>query len=268
VCHLGRHSQLPGDVLRCACVAQVSPESMFMVAELCHGGSLRDVVRDQMVSFSRVGLCCRPLLSPAFLWRHAAKRKSSPESVFVDCIQHGVCIRSCWEAFGMLPAMRSLVVQVVYTYADALRWSVSIAEGLAYLHKQRPMIIHRDVKLDNVLLQGRPRLGAPFSNRPDARHGRRHIPAAGHDFMLRHLRRPAAASITAALRLQGMRTQGDGRCCTTLMGHSVQALLPILPIPTPAGTEKQWDAKLTDFGLHATVEALDTSSMTQSVCAA
>ena len=32
-----------------------------------------------------------------------------------------------------------------------------------------------------------------------------------------------------------------------------------------AGTEKQWDAKLTDFGLHATVEALDTSSVTQSV---
>ena len=31
------------------------------------------------------------------------------------------------------------------------------------------------------------------------------------------------------------------------------------------GTEKQWDAKLTDFGLHATVEALDTSSVTQSV---
>jgi hypothetical protein len=31
------------------------------------------------------------------------------------------------------------------------------------------------------------------------------------------------------------------------------------------GTEKRWDAKLTDFGLHATVEALDTSSATQSV---
>lgn len=32
----------------------VSPESMFMVAELCRGGSLRDVVRDQMMSFSKV----------------------------------------------------------------------------------------------------------------------------------------------------------------------------------------------------------------------
>ena len=44
---------------RCEIVVQVSPESMFMVAELCHGGSLRDVVRDQMVSFSRVGVFFR-----------------------------------------------------------------------------------------------------------------------------------------------------------------------------------------------------------------
>lgn len=32
-----------------------------------------------------------------------------------------------------------------------------------------------------------------------------------------------------------------------------------------AGDDKQWDAKLTDFGLHATVEALDTSSVSRSV---
>ncbi len=44
--------------------------------------------------------------------------------------------------------------QVVYTYADALRWSIHMAEGLVYLHMRHPLIIHRDLKLDNVLLSG------------------------------------------------------------------------------------------------------------------
>ena len=48
-------------------------------------------------------------------------------------------------------------------------------------------------------------------------------------------------------------------------GNSSRALLPMFSFATRTGTEKRWDAKLTDFGLHATVEALDTSSATQSV---
>ena len=45
-------------------------------------------------------------------------------------------------------------LQVVYTYADALRWAIQMAEGLVYLHTRHPFIIHRDLKLDNVLLSG------------------------------------------------------------------------------------------------------------------
>lgn len=44
-----------------------------------------------------------------------------------------------------------------YTKVDALRWAMQIAEAMQYLHGVcRPMIIHRDLKLDNVLLTGGP----------------------------------------------------------------------------------------------------------------
>lgn len=44
-----------------------------------------------------------------------------------------------------------------YTRADALRWAMQVAEAMQYLHGVcRPMVIHRDLKLDNVLLTGGP----------------------------------------------------------------------------------------------------------------
>lgn len=35
---------------------------------------------------------------------------------------------------------------------DALRWALQIAEALAYLHQFSPLIVHRDLKLENILL--------------------------------------------------------------------------------------------------------------------
>ena len=40
----------------------------------------------------------------------------------------------------------------LYSDADALRWAVQLAGALQALHEGSPQVIHRDIKLDNVLL--------------------------------------------------------------------------------------------------------------------
>ena len=55
-----------------------------------------------------------------------------------------------------LPAQMTHVGKIVYSNADACAWAEEVADGLAYLHSYNPQIIHRDVKLDNVLLRSAP----------------------------------------------------------------------------------------------------------------
>lgn len=40
----------------------------------------------------------------------------------------------------------------VYTNSQAVKWCIQIAKGLRYLHKAKPKLIHRDLKMENVLL--------------------------------------------------------------------------------------------------------------------
>jgi serine/threonine protein kinase len=40
----------------------------------------------------------------------------------------------------------------VYTIQDAMQWSVGILEAIIHLHTKAVPIIHRDIKLENVLI--------------------------------------------------------------------------------------------------------------------
>lgn len=50
----------------------------------------------------------------------------------------------------------------VYTSQEALQWMIDVAAGMEYLHlvtKEKPMIIHRDLKLENIMLSPEPKGG-------------------------------------------------------------------------------------------------------------
>lgn len=40
----------------------------------------------------------------------------------------------------------------LYSTRDAVRWCLNIADALTYIHSVKPQIIHRDLKLENILL--------------------------------------------------------------------------------------------------------------------
>lgn len=46
------------------------------------------------------------------------------------------------------------LVQILYTYSEALRWCTQLTLAVGYIHNQHPLIIHRDLRLDNILLTG------------------------------------------------------------------------------------------------------------------
>lgn len=53
----------------------------------------------------------------------------------------------------MFPS-NSSTIEAAYSWKDALRWLQQIASALKYLHGLHPMVVHRDLKLENLLLTG------------------------------------------------------------------------------------------------------------------
>ena len=178
--------------------------------ELCAGGALRDVVAHQMFRPREVGsLTTRGTrVGRQYLTLDADPARSAWH--YTACV---TVVTACVANGTSGPCGG---VQVVYTYEDGLRWSIQIASALANLHAQRPLIIHRDLKLDNVLLTG------------DLQHG-----IAQLCMWLEHYTagRPALCHAWSKCPWFGCHT-GD---CSA------------------------YDAKIADFGLHATVEQTDRS---------
>jgi len=57
------------------------------------------------------------------------------------------------EARGIKASMTQKMLPLTeYTHTQALSWLLSISKALKYLHSASPMIIHRDIKLDNILI--------------------------------------------------------------------------------------------------------------------
>ncbi|KAL4442953.1 hypothetical protein ABPG77_008444 [Micractinium sp. CCAP 211/92] len=115
-------------------------KTIFFVQEYCAGGSLGELVRRQMI---------RPYkklyrLAAARLYWHVCKP-------FFACRQgrHGPVLRRlarCPTTTTRRPLCRPL------SDADALRWCLGIASALQYLHSLSPPVMHRDLKLDNIML--------------------------------------------------------------------------------------------------------------------
>jgi serine/threonine protein kinase len=79
---------------------------------------------------------------------YACKRRGATRSTFYMVQEYcqGGSLREAVMAQMCCPRKK------LYCNADALRWCIDLAEALLYLHTRMPKIIHRDLKLDNVLL--------------------------------------------------------------------------------------------------------------------
>ena len=191
--------------------------------ELCLGGSLRDKVLKQMTMWNKA----RP--EPCAGLKAAAHRRvMCAAGQARDSLAASVGLSTSHPHHDHDTTVVQSWLQALYIYTEGLRWATQIAEGLAYLHGLNPTIIHRDLKLDNVLMSGE------------------------------------ACSMWAG---------GLAEYCAFHVVWSRTSVLPksllfydgkpAISSSVTAGKDGQWDAKIADFGLHATVDARNKSETMQ-----
>eukprot|EP00798_Chlamydomonas_sp_ICE-L_P024729 gene24729-10365_t len=79
----------------------------------------------------------------------ASSEKTKRETMFLACeMMQGGTLRKLVMNQMLMPH------KSLFTLATALKWCINIADALAYLHSSQPKVIHRDLKLENILLKG------------------------------------------------------------------------------------------------------------------
>ena len=53
----------------------------------------------------------------------------------------------------LLPVQMMEPYKKKWSDTEAVQWSLQLARAVAYLHSRSPLVIHRDLKLENVLLR-------------------------------------------------------------------------------------------------------------------
>eukprot|EP00873_Tetraselmis_striata_P042664 jgi/Tetstr1/462928/TSEL_007876.t1 len=119
---------------------RVLGEGSYGVVRLCHWTPKQG--RRRLVAMKQVNI-----RQPASLLDSGEDK--SVESAFM--IQEYMCGGSMANAL-----LRQFLSpsQIEYTTTDAFSWCLGAAKALEYLHSLSPMVIHRDVKCDNILLDG------------------------------------------------------------------------------------------------------------------
>lgn len=172
--------------------------------------------------------------------------------------------------------------QAVYQAGDAVDIMLQVAKALNYLHTRSPMVLHRDVKPDNVLL------AAPLPTAAAAARRRRRLAllansggnANGGNGGSGLSEAAAAAAVAAAGNVVAPSdaTLGPGVAGANGNGAQRNRSLPgrrpsFTSLtgggdPGPIEPEREWVAKLTDFGLSTSVGARRQKEQIQRIASA
>lgn len=112
--------------------------------------SLPRLTMHSHLSHVRLPTFCRNIAACYGIGKYDDDDQHNPGSLFIvqELVKGGNLLHKVYKQ--MLNRQKC-----VYTSQEALTWMVDVAHGMQYLHavtENKPMIIHRDLKLENIML--------------------------------------------------------------------------------------------------------------------